>query len=89
MQACGLLWPLTVQTKIMIINPDASATALLAGQLNRFGYFVTCFTKPVGAVDAVINDRPDWLVLDIDKPFFDPAIFASLFAGLCPSTKCA
>jgi DNA-binding NarL/FixJ family response regulator len=71
----------------MIINPDASATAQLAGQLKRFGYLVTCFTKPVGAVDAVINDRPDWLVIDIDKPFFDPVIFCELVRRSVPVDK--
>jgi DNA-binding NarL/FixJ family response regulator len=67
-----------VQTKIMIINADASMTVRLAGQLKRFGYNVTHFMKPTGAVDAVMSGRPDWLVLDIDQPQLNVVGFCEL-----------
>lgn len=67
--------PTMKPTKVMVAHTDAHAAAQLVARVQRLGHEAVCFTRTAGVVNAIIDHRPDWLLVDVDGAAADgPAL---------------
>lgn len=53
--------------RVLVGSPDSSASGILERDLNRRGYELLAPCLPQDAMEAVLREEPDILVLDIDR----------------------
>lgn len=58
-------------SKVMIIDDDSSIREGLSVRLRSQGFDVLCADHPESALDAVLRERPDAILLDIDMPGYN------------------
>ena len=57
--------------EILVIEDDVFIRNLLEIHLKNAGYEVRCCADPVVGIKAVIDDRPDLILLDINMPYMN------------------
>ncbi len=60
--------PFQARRKIMVVDDDAVVCTALAALLQARGYTVTCRSQAIGTSLAILRDKPDVVVLDVDMP---------------------
>jgi len=60
-----------VGSRILVVDDDPSLLAILGNILTKFGYNVAQYTNGADALEAVQNEPPDLILLDINMPDID------------------
>jgi DNA-binding response OmpR family regulator len=71
----------------MVVDADAQAAARLVERVQRLGYEAVCFTRTAGVVNAIIDHRPDWLLVDVDGAATDGPSLCELLRSAPMSAK--
>lgn len=60
--------PVHARRKIMVVDDDTVVCTALSALLSARGYSVTCRSQALGTSLAILRDKPDVVVLDVDMP---------------------
>ncbi len=60
--------PFQTRRKIMVVDDDTVVCTALSALLQARGYSVTCRSQAIGTSLAILRDKPDVVVLDVDMP---------------------
>jgi two-component system phosphate regulon response regulator OmpR len=57
-----------MKTRIMIIDDDSKLNRMLNKYLSQYAYIVDSYTNPLEAIEALTNDEPSIIILDVMMP---------------------
>jgi two-component system, OmpR family, alkaline phosphatase synthesis response regulator PhoP len=64
--------------KVLIIDDDEAIVEAVKYNLTNVGYKVVAHTKSLGAMGAIMDERPDLILLDIKMPLLDGQMLCRL-----------